>query len=122
MRFLIDASLPRSAAVLLQQMGHDAVDARDVGMRSATDDVVAAHARRNQQALVTRDFDFADIRNYPPADYPGIVVLRLPDDATAVQVVRLLETFVRREDWLARLGGRRGLARTLPPGLSSRNS
>ena len=87
-------------------MGHDAIDVRNIGLGSATDDAIATHARRNQQALVTRDFDFADIRNYPSADYPGIVVLKLPDDATASQVVRLLETFVRREDWLARLGGR----------------
>ena len=106
MRFLMDANLPRSAAALLRQMGHDAVDVRDIGMRSATDDVIAAHARRNQQALVTRDFDFADIRNYPPSDHAGIVVLRLPDDATAEQVVKLLGTFVSREDWLARLTGR----------------
>ena len=78
MRFLIDANLPRSAAASLQEMGHDAVDVRNVGMRSATDNVIAAHARRNQQVLVTRDFDFADIRNYPPSDYAGIVVLQLP--------------------------------------------
>ena len=106
MRFLLDANLPRSAAALLQQMGHDAVDVRDIGMRNAADDVVAAHARRNWQALVTRDVDFANIRNYPPADYAGIVVLRLPDDATAAPVVMLLQTFIRHEDWLARLSGR----------------
>jgi len=43
-----------------------------------------------------------------PADYAGIVVLQLPDNATAPQVVNLLETFVRRKDWLAKL--RRRLA------------
>jgi predicted nuclease of predicted toxin-antitoxin system len=105
-RFLMDANLPRSAAALLQQMGHDVVDVRDIGLRSAADDVVAGHARHNRQALVTRDIDFADIRNYPPADCAGIVVLRLPDDATAPQVMKLLEAFVGREDWLARLSGR----------------
>jgi Domain of unknown function (DUF5615) len=57
MRFLMDANLPRSAAALLQQMGHDAVDVRDIGMGGAADDVIAAHARREQRALVTRDFD-----------------------------------------------------------------
>ena len=97
MHFLVDASLPRSAAALLQKMGHLTADVRDIGLRAATDEVVASHAQRNQQTLVTRDFDFADIRNYPPADYAGIVVLALPDDATASQVVKLLETFVRRD-------------------------
>jgi predicted nuclease of predicted toxin-antitoxin system len=106
MRFLVDASMPRSSAVVLRQMGHDAVDVRDIGMRSAKDELIAAHARSNQQALITRDSDFGNIRNYPPADYSGIVVLQLPDDATAAQVLRLMETFVRREDWLSRLEGR----------------
>jgi predicted nuclease of predicted toxin-antitoxin system len=48
-------------------MGHDAVDVRDRGMGSATDDVIAEYARLNRRVLVTRDFDFADIRNYPPS-------------------------------------------------------
>ncbi len=91
---------------MLRRMGHDAVDVRDLGMAGVTDDVIALHARSNRQALITRDFDFADIRNYPPADYFGIVVLKLPDDATAPQIVKLLETFAGREDWLGRLAGR----------------
>jgi predicted nuclease of predicted toxin-antitoxin system len=65
MHFLMDASLPRSATVLLQQMGHDAVDVRDLGMGSAIDEVIAEYARLNQRVLVTRDFDFADIRFRP---------------------------------------------------------
>jgi predicted nuclease of predicted toxin-antitoxin system len=106
MRFLVDASLPRSAAIVLRQAGHDAIDVRDLGLHSAGDDVIAARARTHQEALVTRDFDFADIRNYPPADYSGIIVLQLPDDAPAIQVLNLLETFVRRRDWLAKVSGR----------------
>jgi predicted nuclease of predicted toxin-antitoxin system len=106
MRFLVDASLPRSAAIALRQIGHEAIDVRDIGLRSAHDDVIAAYARTHQQTLVTRDFDLADIRNYPPADYSGIIVLKLPDDAPAAQVVGVLETFTRCRDWLARVGGR----------------
>ena len=106
MRFLVEASVPRSAAPKLLQLAHDAVDARDIGLGSAADDVVAALARSDRRVLVTRDFDFADIRNYPPAEYSGIVILQLSDDAIAAQVVDLLETFVRRQDWLDRLSGR----------------
>lgn len=105
MRFLLDASLPRLAGSLLQRLGHEAPDVRDIGLRHAPDDVIAAHAQRNQLTLVTRDFDFSDIRNYPPAAYAGIVVLQLPDDATAAQVTKVLETFVGRADWLAQLPG-----------------
>ena len=106
MRFLVDASLPRSAALSLRGMGHEAVDVRDIGMRGAPDDAIAAHVRSTQQTLITRDFDFSDIRNYPPGDYAGIVVLKLPDDATAARLVEVLEIFVRREDWLTHLTGR----------------
>ena len=106
MRFVVDASLPRSAVPMLRRLGHDAVDVRDIGMGGAPDNVIAEHVRSNGQVLITRDFDFADIRNYPPADYSGIVVLQLPDDAIAAQVVNLLETFAQREDWLSRLSGR----------------
>ena len=106
MRFLVDASLPRSATALLSELGHEPVDVRDIGMGGATDDVIAQHARVGRQALVTRDFDFADIRNYPPADYSGIVVLDLPNHAKAGQVTRVLETFVRTSGWLELLTGR----------------
>ncbi len=51
MRFRVDASLPRLAMSMLRQLGHDAADVRDIGLRSAADDAIAAHARSNQQAL-----------------------------------------------------------------------
>jgi predicted nuclease of predicted toxin-antitoxin system len=81
-------------------------------MRDAPDDTIAAHARRNQLVLVTRDFDFADIRNYPPSLYQGIVVLKLQDDAKAEQVVRLLASFAERQDWLKHLSGRLAIVET----------
>jgi predicted nuclease of predicted toxin-antitoxin system len=105
-RFLVDASLPRSATALLRELGHEAIDVRDIGLARALDEVIAKHAQRNQQALVTRDFDFADIRNYPPPDYAGIVVLDLPNHSTAAQVVKALDTFVRAQEWLELLRGR----------------
>jgi predicted nuclease of predicted toxin-antitoxin system len=100
MRFLIDASLPRSAANTLRALGHEPVDVRDIGLGGATDETIADHARRNRQALVTRDFDFADIRNYPPEEYSGIVVVDLPSDSTAPQILKALETFARTTQWL----------------------
>ena len=43
-------------------------------------------AQREQQCLVTGDFDFADIRDYPPQHYAGIVVLGIPLTATAIYI------------------------------------
>ena len=72
MQFLIDANMPRSVAELLKRYDHEAVDVRDIGMGGATDSEIAAYAQRNSLVLVTRDFDFADIRNYPPGRYAGL--------------------------------------------------
>jgi hypothetical protein len=55
---------------------------------------------------VTRDFDFSNIRNYPPEKYSGIVVLQLPEDAVAGQIVRVLESFITQPDLLKRVPGR----------------
>ncbi len=46
-------------------------------MRSTPDSLLAEACRRERRALVTLDAGFADIRTYPPADFPGLIVLRL---------------------------------------------
>ncbi|MBE7500489.1 MAG: DUF5615 family PIN-like protein [Verrucomicrobiales bacterium] len=106
MKFLLDANLPRSSAPLLLGLGHSVEDVREVLPPGADDDTVAARAQSQRSVLISRDFDFADIRNYPPETYSGLVVLELPDDATAAQVNKTLETFVRNPDFLDRLPGR----------------
>lgn len=106
MRFLLDANMPRSAAGAVQRLGHDAVDVRDVGLGGADDAQIAVYAKEHKLALVTRDFDFSDVRNYPPADYAGIVVLQLPDDAIAATVVKVLVSFLSQPELLAHVPGR----------------
>jgi hypothetical protein len=106
MRFLVDADLPRGTAPLIRAFVMEAVDVRDIGMASAEDVDIAARAKSNGYCLVTGDFGFADIRNYPPADYHGIVVLELPRDATARFILGLVEGLMRQPALLARLSGR----------------
>jgi predicted nuclease of predicted toxin-antitoxin system len=106
MKFLLDANMPRSAASLLRGLAHEVEDVRDVLQEGADDAAVAAHAQTRELILVTRDFDFADIRNYPPQNYAGIIVLELPDDAIASQVNQVLQSFVGKPELLSRLTGR----------------
>ena len=106
MRFLLDANMPRSSGSLLRELSHEVEDVRDVLPNGADDATVAAYAIARQLTLITRDFDFADIRNYPPKDYAGIIVLELPDDAVAAQVNQVLRSFVSKPDFLAQLTGR----------------
>ena len=105
MHFLIDADLPRSLAATIRQRGHDATDVRDIGLRSAKDPVIAHYAREHQLCLMTGDYDFANIRNYPPEQYAGIVVLFLPRTATASYITQLVDQFLTSEDLLPLLPG-----------------
>jgi predicted nuclease of predicted toxin-antitoxin system len=104
--FLIDANLPRSVVALLRSLGHGVEFARDIGLADAPDRDIAARAKLTGAALLTRDLDFANIRQYPPEDYPGLVVLRLPDDATAHAIAAVVARFVREPALLAALRGR----------------
>lgn len=114
MKFLLDANLPRSAANVLRDLGYEIEDVRDVLLGGADDAVVAARAKAGRWIRVTRDFDFADIRNYPPQDYAGIVVLELPDDAIAAQVNQVLKSFASKPELLARLAGRLAISNISP--------
>jgi predicted nuclease of predicted toxin-antitoxin system len=105
-RFLLDANMPRRAADAIRAHGHECIDVRDIGLGGAPDSLIAAHARDHGLALLTRDGDFGDVRNYPAQEYPGIVVLDLPDDATAATVVALIESLMKQDDVLKVLPGR----------------
>lgn len=78
MRFLTDENTPRMVAELLRELGHDVLDVREVRMAGASDQSVSDFARQEQRVLITQDLDFANILQYPPSEYAGIVVLRVP--------------------------------------------
>jgi hypothetical protein len=52
MRFLLDENLSPKVAAPLRAAGHDVTIAREVGLRSATDQVVIETARREARVLV----------------------------------------------------------------------
>ena len=106
MRFLIDEDLPRSLRDLLRQYGHEAIDVRDIALRGAKDSQIASYAQSEKLCLVTGDFDFSDIRNYPPDKYAGLVVLSIPRDATASFILNLFESFLQQDKLVSRLPGK----------------
>jgi len=106
MRFLVDADLPRRTGELLGQYGHQGKDVRDIGLGSVRDEMVAACAQHEGLCLITADFGFADVRNYPPDQYSGIVVLELPRNATAEMKLGLVRRLLQRPELVERLPGR----------------
>jgi len=97
-KFKIDENLPVDVAALLKASGHDAMTIFDQSMVGDWDPKVIAVCKMEDRSLITLDLDFSDIRTYPPADYPGIIILRPRNQAKptvlalARQLIALLET------------------------------
>ena len=93
---------------MLERYGHEATDVRDIGLGSAKDPLIAAYAQTHQVCLLTGDFGFADIRNYVPAAYAGLVVLELPRNTIASFIVRLVESLLQQPEVVAENRGEVG--------------
>lgn len=90
MKFKVDENLPVEVAEVLRQFGHDAITVLEQHLGGSADAEVASVCQREGCALVTSDTDFADIRTYPPEEFPGLIVLRLrwQDKPHILQVFR----------------------------------
>jgi predicted nuclease of predicted toxin-antitoxin system len=88
-KFKLDENLPSDVGGLLRAEGHDAHSVLDENLRGAADPSIAKVCQDEARILVTLDLDFAHIRNYPPQDYHGIIVLRLArqDTDTALAII-----------------------------------
>ena len=77
MKLKLDENLPTELAELFREHGHDTHTVLDEALGGATDSTIAEVCRTENRTIVTFDTDFADIRTYVPAEFNGIVVLRL---------------------------------------------
>jgi predicted nuclease of predicted toxin-antitoxin system len=91
-RFFMDQCVPRLVGEALQRAGYQIDILRDHLPTDSVDAVVIAHAQTLDAILVTLNGDFANIINYPPANYGGVVALQVrnhPKNLAAI-VMRLL--------------------------------
>lgn len=95
MKFLLDANMPRSTKAALEQRGFDTVAVRDILPPATPDPVIYDLAKREGRILITRDHDFLNILLYPPAQTPGIIVVKVRQ-LTAKEINGLLLEFLSR--------------------------
>jgi len=107
MLFKTDENLPSDLASLFCESGFDCLTAREQRLSGEPDERVAAVCRAEGRILVSLDLGFANIRAYPPADYPGFIVFRLATldvphlMAVARRLVRTLANdTLHRELWI----------------------
>lgn len=106
MRFLLDADLSPRLAELFAAHGHDAVHVDDLGHGTAVDPVIGTLALDTRRCIVTGDYDFADVREFNPRLFAGIVVLTLPHNTASGYIRRLLTYFFEHITELLPLEGK----------------
>jgi predicted nuclease of predicted toxin-antitoxin system len=89
MQFKTDENIPLEAVDLLRAAGHDARSVFDQALSGRPDKQIASVCKQEDRALITLDTDFSDIRTYHPADYAGLLVLRLAKQSVS-EVVRVI--------------------------------
>ena len=82
MQFKTDENLPEEVAALLREHGFDCLTAHSQRLAGRPDSVVSTTCRDEGRILVTFDVGFANIRAYPPAEFPGFIVFRLSTQDT----------------------------------------
>lgn len=90
MQLLIDANLSPRVAAKLRDAGHDAVHVVDIGLLSASDEAILAHAAASQQAIISADTDFGELLAVSGATRPSVILLRSADRLTPDQQAALL--------------------------------
>ncbi len=106
MKFKIDENLPSELADMLHAAGHDGSTVYVQQLAGQPDSMVSKVCKREGRIIVTLDVGFADIRQYPPKEYAGIIVLRLRNqDKMAViqvfgQLIPLLSAEITNKLWI----------------------
>jgi predicted nuclease of predicted toxin-antitoxin system len=104
--FKIDENLPIEASHMLRQAGLEVATVLEQCLGGHPDGEIALVCQSERRALITLDVDFANIDACPPADYPGLVVLRLgrQDKGHVMSVLGALVPHLVGADPSGRLG------------------
>ena len=119
MRLKLDENQPRALLAVLRGAGHEVDTAAEEGLGGKADAELVARCQLDQRAMLTFDLDFADLRQYAPEQYSGLLVLRLRSHAVqhVLAVVRRFCRSWRLSQWQATYGlltrSRSGSAKTL---------
>lgn len=78
----------------LKFAGHNVATVRQQGLTSAPDTELIEICRQEERCLVTLDRGFGNRIQYKPKDYAGIVLIRLPPNASFADRVKAIDTLI----------------------------
>jgi predicted nuclease of predicted toxin-antitoxin system len=90
MKFKLDENLPHDIVEVFQRAGHEIDTVQSEGLTGASDPVNLRRIQDENRVLLTMDKGIADIRLFPPSQYPGIVLLR-PSSSGRGEVLRFVQ-------------------------------
>ena len=94
MKFKLDENLGNRGAELLREAGHLVSTVFEQHLTGASDPVIASVCAEEGRCLITMDRDFTNPLLFPPRNYAGIVVLRLPHNPGGKEILDALRTFL----------------------------
>ena len=86
LKFLVDEDLPRSTALLLKEMGYNALDVRDCGLRGKADEEIFEYAQKEKAIIFTADRGIGSIMRFPLGTHLGIVVAHFPNELSTTDL------------------------------------
>jgi len=99
MKLKLDENLGERGADLFRAAGHEVATVSQQQLTSAPDAQVITACHAEQRCLVTLDLDFSNPLRFPPWEYSGLAVLRLPPKTTDQDLFSACRTLI---DGLAR--------------------
>lgn len=76
MKFLIDMPLPPQLVKWLEEQGHEAIHALQIGLDRAQDTVIIEYSRSHNQIIITADLDYPRILALTRESGPGLILFR----------------------------------------------
>lgn len=105
MKILADHCVYGKTVKLLRAQGHEVITLKELNQADAEDSQVLSLAQSLDAVLVTNDKGFGNILMYPPAQYSGIILLRMTA-ANQQRVHRILLDFLKTHNREALRGAR----------------
>ncbi len=78
MRFKLDENADPRWRIPLEEAGHQVSTVREERLQGSDDRLIARTCKDQGLCLITADLGFAQILEYPPNEYSGIIILRHP--------------------------------------------
>jgi predicted nuclease of predicted toxin-antitoxin system len=91
MRVKLDENLGTRGVQIFRNHGHDVASVADQGLQSSSDHDLIRVCSHEDRCLVTLDLDFSQPLQFPPHEYAGIAVLRLPHQSNPPDLFALIE-------------------------------